>query len=273
MVRTVPHLLWNWYQHGYKYTMCEPASSAYGMGAAGFWTMLFVFSKVPELFDTFFLLIRKRPVIFLHWYHHITVLLYAWYSYGERSAAGLWFIAMNYTVHSVMYFYYFLAAINVRVRWGLLVTILQISQMFVGVMVCIAVYYFQAVDTSAPCHVSPAGYTAGLIMYGSYLVLFVLFAINRYCTHRPVMKPDPKADAAAADAAAADDKDKDTKTPSMAAGPTPVPSSPAREDKTAAPLSPPLSAQWGGEGTLEEQPIPAPTSASNPVRRRGKANN
>ena len=98
--------------------------------------MLFIFSKIPELFDTAFIVLGKKKLIFLHWYHHVTVLLYCWHSYGTRNAAGLWFIAMNYTVHAIMYFYYFLTGLGYRPKWAFFVTIIQISQMFVGVMVC-----------------------------------------------------------------------------------------------------------------------------------------
>ena len=73
---------------------------------AGYWTFMFVMSKVPELGDTIFIVLRKQPLIFLHWYHHITVLLYSWYSYSEYTAAARWFVTMNYLVHSVMYTYY-----------------------------------------------------------------------------------------------------------------------------------------------------------------------
>ena len=37
---------------------------------SGFWASLFVLSKVPELGDTFFILLRKQPLIFLHWWVH-----------------------------------------------------------------------------------------------------------------------------------------------------------------------------------------------------------
>lgn len=58
--------------------------------------------------DTVFLVLRKREVIFLHWFHHVTVLLYCWHAYHHSVAAGLWFATMNYSVHSIMYLYYFM---------------------------------------------------------------------------------------------------------------------------------------------------------------------
>jgi elongation of very long chain fatty acids protein 6 len=41
---------------------------------------LFVFSKIPELIDTVFLALRKREIMLLHWYHHVSVLLFVWWS-------------------------------------------------------------------------------------------------------------------------------------------------------------------------------------------------
>ncbi|CAB4057642.1 ELOVL6 [Lepeophtheirus salmonis] len=73
---------------------------------SGFWSLMFVISKVPELGDTLFIILRKQRLIFLHWYHHVTVLLYSWYSYSEYTAVARWFIVMNYLVHSLMYSYY-----------------------------------------------------------------------------------------------------------------------------------------------------------------------
>lgn len=36
-------------------------------GETGLWAFLFVLSKIVELGDTAFLVLRKRPIIFLHW--------------------------------------------------------------------------------------------------------------------------------------------------------------------------------------------------------------
>ena len=74
--RTFPHLAYYGSQLGYYASVCAPAETSFGQGAAGLWTMLFIYSKVPELIDTVFLVIQKKEVIFLHWYHHFTVLLY-----------------------------------------------------------------------------------------------------------------------------------------------------------------------------------------------------
>lgn len=116
-MRTMPHLLNNIYQGGFHYSMCEPAPQAFGLGASGAWITLFVFSKIPELIDTAFITLRKKPLIFLHWYHHITVLLFCWHAYATRASSGLYFVAMNFSVHAVMYFYYFAMAVKIWPRW------------------------------------------------------------------------------------------------------------------------------------------------------------
>ncbi len=72
----------------------------------GFWAEMYVWSKPVELVDTVFLVLRKRPIIFLHWYHHITVMLCAWHAGKEHAASARWFVSMNYTVHALMYTYY-----------------------------------------------------------------------------------------------------------------------------------------------------------------------
>ena len=88
-LRTAPHLLYYAWRHGAWASVCAPAETAFGQGAVGLWVMLFIFSKIPELVDTVFLVIGKKPVIFLHWYHHFTVLLYcAWWA-GRLDAALL----------------------------------------------------------------------------------------------------------------------------------------------------------------------------------------
>ena len=71
------------------------------------WGFLFVLSKVVEFGDTAFIVLRKSPLPFLHWYHHITVCIYTWYAITTvPSPLSAWFSGMNLTVHSFMYTYY-----------------------------------------------------------------------------------------------------------------------------------------------------------------------
>jgi ribosomal protein S19 len=73
---------------------------------SGFWIFLFVLSKGPEFVDTVWLILRKRPVIFLHWYHHIVTYLYVWRAMAvtrAHDAAGVVFATANLGVHTIMY--------------------------------------------------------------------------------------------------------------------------------------------------------------------------
>ena len=46
---------------------CGAGAPHYTRGARSHCLMLFGLSKVPEMLDTVFLVLRKRPVILLHW--------------------------------------------------------------------------------------------------------------------------------------------------------------------------------------------------------------
>eukprot|EP00927_Polykrikos_kofoidii_P084621 TRINITY_DN8978_c0_g1_i1.p1 TRINITY_DN8978_c0_g1~~TRINITY_DN8978_c0_g1_i1.p1 ORF type:complete len:261 (-),score=29.02 TRINITY_DN8978_c0_g1_i1:75-857(-) len=188
MARMVPHLYGMLVMEGFRETVCQHPAESWGIsGASGLWSFLFIASKFPELLDTVFIVALKRPLIFLHWYHHATVLLYCWHAYAERVAVGIWFITMNYSVHAFMYLYYYLALAFPTLKKPLsfvapVITLLQISQMFVGVAMCYFVWKFQ--DGSAPCAVSQSNWIWSLIMYSSYFALFVFLAAERYCCSR-----------------------------------------------------------------------------------------
>ena len=88
---------------------------------------------------------------------------------------------MNYGVHAIMYFYFYLRASGYKPSWDWIVTTLQISQMFVGMFVCGAVAVYQFV-LRQPCNVQRDNLVAGGIMYASYAALFIFFALEKYIT-------------------------------------------------------------------------------------------
>jgi hypothetical protein len=106
-IRMLPFMLAFMYYEGRVAAFCtSPVKGFGGAGPSALWVCLFIFSKVPELCDTLWIVLNKKPLWFLHWYHHVTVLLYCWHSYATRASVGLSFAAMNYTVHAFMYTYY-----------------------------------------------------------------------------------------------------------------------------------------------------------------------
>lgn len=184
-LRTAPQLYYNLTTYPLRSVMCEDPAALYGSGSTGLWVQLFILSKFPELFDTLFIVVHKKPLIFLHWYHHITVLLYCWHSYVTTSPSGLFFVVMNYSVHAVMYGYYFLMAVKMRPKWfnPIIVTFMQLSQMFIGVGVTIVAYYYYSHPVEGKtCYVRTENNVAAFIMYGSYFYLFAQFFVARYYT-------------------------------------------------------------------------------------------
>lgn len=148
---------------------------------SGFWTWLFVLSKLPELGDTIFIVLRKQPLIFLHWYHHITVLMYSWFSYTEYTASARWFIVMNYCVHSLMYSYYALRAMRFHPpRFiSMLITTLQLTQMVIGCAINVWAHSFIQTPGRS-CNISPMNIKLSIAMYFSYFVLFARFFYVTY---------------------------------------------------------------------------------------------
>lgn len=177
--RTVPELLTTLSHHGLYHSICVPSFIELDK-VCGFWTWMFVLSKLPELGDTIFIVLRKQPLIFLHWYHHITVLLYSWFSYAEYTASARWFITMNYCVHSVMYTYYALRAMryNPPRQLAMVITTLQLLQMIIGCMVNLRAH--QLVQSQAECHITPLNIKLSIAMYLSYFVLFARFFYKSY---------------------------------------------------------------------------------------------
>jgi hypothetical protein len=180
MLKTMPYLVGSLMTQPFEQTVCTSPVDSWGMGPSGFWVMLFIYSKVPELIDTVFIVLRKRPLIFLHWYHHVTVLLFCWSAYSTMAGSGLYFVAMNYSVHALMYGYYCLQALRMCPKSfpAVIITISQIAQMFVGTGVCAACWYYKLSGKS--CHNETSNLVAGGLMYGSYLYLFCDFAVRRY---------------------------------------------------------------------------------------------
>lgn len=177
-VRMWPELLHSVQNHSLQYSVCNPSFLQNEVTA--FWCFLFTVSKVFELGDTVFIVLRKQNLIFLHWYHHITVLLYSWYSYLQHTASGRWFMTINYTVHAFMYSYYALRAMRFVIpKWvNITITLMQLIQMVIGSI--IQVWVYQIKSRGEHCNQEWDNLIYGFVMYFTYFVLFAHFFYNAY---------------------------------------------------------------------------------------------
>lgn len=98
------------------------------------------------------------------------------------SPPGIFFVVMNYTVHWLMYGYYALMALRLRPKWfnPMVITSLQISQMVIGVAVTVLGFYYYYFTDSQTCALESENNFAAMLMYGSYLALFLQFFVGRY---------------------------------------------------------------------------------------------
>jgi len=153
--------------------ICDQTCSSYSTYR---WIFYFNFSKVFEFLDTVFIVLRKKPLIFLHWYHHVATMMYCWWGIivmPPVNCTGWFFALMNLIVHSMMYTYYALTALDYRPSWAVIVTSLQISQMFGGIIV---------LYISMQCHhfTIDSTFWVPLLMYASYLILFLQIFGEKY---------------------------------------------------------------------------------------------
>lgn len=172
---------------GFHILACAESGPRCGQhGYICFWLFVFCYSKLPEMVDTLLMIWNKKQVIFLHWFHHITVMWFCYISWVHMSPAGTIYAGMNFTVHACMYMWYALAAARMKpASFSMAITILQIAQMLVGCGVSFLTFYW---NDNCENHWSVRWY--GIIMYGSYLLLFVRFFLKAYCCK--AKKPDRK---------------------------------------------------------------------------------
>lgn len=162
---------------------------------------IFTLTKTVEFGDTVLLVLKKKPLSFLHLYHHLTVSLYCWHAQYINADFAHGFAIMNLAVHAIMYLYFCLTCLLTPIKKRgsdtsnnkgcftsltavqrmlyksrPLITMMQIAQMLVGMYLS-----YQGIYLKEPKQVFNA--QLALAMYTSYAVLFVHLYCSSYLPH------------------------------------------------------------------------------------------
>ncbi|CAG7720949.1 unnamed protein product [Allacma fusca] len=161
---------------GFYKAVCSQDSTNY---ATVFWGWLYMLSKIVELGDTAFIILRKQKLIVLHWFHHICMVIGCWIAAEYVPAAGRMYF-VNCFVHSFMYSYYALKALKFQIpkRVSMALTMLQIVQMILGVL---GVFFTAGMlYLGVPCRLNMHLVYMGATMASAFLALFINFFARTY---------------------------------------------------------------------------------------------
>ncbi|KAJ4291998.1 hypothetical protein N0V90_009897 [Kalmusia sp. IMI 367209] len=101
----------------------------------GFWGWIFYLSKFYEVLDTVIIILKGKRSTTLQTYHHAGAMLSMWSGIRYMSPPIWMFALVNSGIHAMMYTYYTVSALGVRVPQGIkrTLTTMQITQFIVGV--------------------------------------------------------------------------------------------------------------------------------------------
>lgn len=157
-----------------------------GLSYFGFF---FYLSKFYEVFDTLIILAKGKQSSLLQTYHHAGAMLSMWA--GIRFASPpIWiFVVFNSLIHTIMYFYYTLSTLKIKIPKVLkrALTTAQICQFVFGgtfALLHMFVYYFNPNTGSYTSCLADPGQSFALLFNVFYLTpltyLFVMFFLESY---------------------------------------------------------------------------------------------
>ncbi|KAG1769221.1 GNS1/SUR4 membrane protein [Suillus occidentalis] len=165
-------------------TMCDETSWTERLE---FYYMINYYFKYIELFDTVFLALKKKPLAFLHVFHHSATALLCFVQLNGKTSVSWVVISLNLAVHVIMYYYYFATAGGAKIWWKKYLTSMQIIQFIIDIVIV----YFGTYQHYAATHYrhlphwSNCAGTETAALFGCglltvYLGLFINFYIHTY---------------------------------------------------------------------------------------------
>ncbi|EPR79161.1 Fatty acid elongase [Spraguea lophii 42_110] len=141
-----------------------------------FYSYIFYISKIYEITDTLILHMNRKKASFLQSFHHAGAIIATWLLCVSYSHLSWIFVVLNSFVHLIMYFYYFLATLGIKVRIKKIITTMQMVQFVSGIIMLLGHFYI-ASPFKGDQHTQKMQVIA-LIFNTSYaLVLLMLFRL------------------------------------------------------------------------------------------------
>jgi len=156
---------------------CDPERRL-AKGKQVWWFYIFFLSKYYELLDTVIIVLKKRPLIFLHVYHHCITLVLTFVMLQNNTGAQWLAITANACVHIPMYFYYAMSSIGYQPWWKKYMTEFQTVQFIADLTAnSIGFYYFY---NGVDCAGAIGSWIFGQAVLLSFLILFINFYQTTY---------------------------------------------------------------------------------------------
>lgn len=157
---------------------CDRAQRLNTGGRLWFWVYVFYLSKFYEFVDTLFLVVRQKPLTFLHVYHHASTVVVAYLGLYDNASYCWIAVAQNSFVHVLMYYYYCVRGFGINPWWKRYLTVMQMIQFWINMagLVAFAALRYAGVLCAGTWFSWAASFTINL----SFYLLFQLFYNETY---------------------------------------------------------------------------------------------
>eukprot|EP00163_Fabomonas_tropica_P025139 TRINITY_DN4330_c2_g2_i2.p1 TRINITY_DN4330_c2_g2~~TRINITY_DN4330_c2_g2_i2.p1 ORF type:complete len:255 (+),score=74.84 TRINITY_DN4330_c2_g2_i2:66-830(+) len=144
-------------------------------GRLWFWCCVFYLSKYYELFDTVFIILRKKPLIFLHVWHHTSIAVLC-LIFMKLKMNFFWSgVVWNSSIHTFMYWFYFNQSLGRDIWWKKYLTKAQIVQFVWGIT-----SWWPYLKVCPSTQEVQYGWAINQFVLFSFLALFINFFFKRY---------------------------------------------------------------------------------------------
>ncbi|PSS37750.1 hypothetical protein PHLCEN_2v443 [Hermanssonia centrifuga] len=159
------------WEHGVFWGMCH--TSMWTSHLETYYMVNYYF-KYLELLDTVFLALKKKPLAFLHVFHHSATALLCYTQLNGKTSVQWIPISINLAVHVLMYYYYYATAGGAKIWYDIALKLVGTAYNYY------AAGYFPHWPNFGTCAGTETAAVFGCLLLSSYLVLFINFYIQTY---------------------------------------------------------------------------------------------